>query len=92
MQEHFIDMVFLSLHGQLLPNYMIPGVENIFAQGSVGIALYEQARAAYDRLCNRLGVHDEDADLDVIVRSLEAIGKEIGYRMYKYGAQFGMRK
>lgn len=92
MEESFVDRVYWSINGFLLPQFTVAGVENIFSKGGIGIELYEQASDAYARICDRLGVRDEDPDQDIIVRSLEEIEKEISYRMYQYGAQFGMRE
>lgn len=44
---------------------------------------------AYDRLRDRLGVLDEDSDLECIIHAFEDIQKELCLRMYCYGARFG---
>lgn len=91
MQESFMELVYLSLQGELIPEYAIAEVEDIFAEGGVGIQLYKNARNAYNRVCARLGVKDGDPDLDDIIRNMEALDREIALRMYQYGAKFGMR-
>ncbi len=92
MEESFVDRVYLTINGFLLPQFTVAGVEDIFGEGGIGIALYEQARDAYARICDRLGVRDEDPDLDIIISSMEDITKEISYRMYEYGTRFGMQE
>lgn len=92
MKESFMELVHLSIQGELIPEYTIEGVENIFDNGGIGIQLYINARNAYRRVCDRLGEKDEDPDLDAIFTNLEALEKEIAIRMYQYGAKFGMRK
>lgn len=47
---------------------------------------------AYDRLCSRLGVVDEDGDVETIISSLMGIERAISFKMYGYGAKFGMEK
>ena len=43
---------------------------------------------AYQRLCERLGVQDEDDDVEIIINSLLNIQRETAYHMYYYGAKF----
>ncbi len=91
MQESFIELVYLTLQGELIPEYAIEDVEDIFVQDGIGIQLYSKAMDAYARVCKRLGMKDEDPDLDDIIRNMEALEKEIAFRMYRYGAKFGTR-
>ena len=85
----FADWVYDTLEGQLVEGYEIPGVENAYAEGSYCAECYNRMRDAYDRLCDRLGVVDEDDDVEIIIRSLENIQKEMCRKMYYYGAKFG---
>ncbi len=57
-------------------------VKNAFAEGSICAAEYEKMREAYERVCQRLGAGEEDADLDMIVESMENIQKELCRNMY----------
>ena len=91
MQESFIELVYLTIQGQLIPKYMIADVEDIFTKDGIGLALYTNARDAYLRVCDRLGAKDYDPDLDVIINSMEDLAKEMAFRMYRYGAKFGVR-
>ena len=51
---------------------------------------YGDVLDAYQRLCVRLGTQDEDEDVETIIHAFMDIEKELCYRMYRYGAQFGM--
>ena len=46
--------------------------------------------AAYARLRERLGVVDEDEDVEEIIGALMDIQCKLCYEMYRYGARFGM--
>lgn len=91
MQESFMELVYLTMQGELIPEYAIANVEDIFAEGGIGIELYANAKNAYYRVCDRLGVKDEDRDLDGIISNMENLASEMAFRMYQYGAKFGMR-
>ena len=68
--------------GLLEPEACVPGIENAFADGSFCADQYEKMRSAYERLCARLNVRDEDQDLNTMVDSMEAIQKELCRRFY----------
>ena len=68
--------------------YGVPGVEDAFLPGSYCMERYEQMRAAYDRVCDRLGVEGEDQDVEAMLQALSDIQKELCYRMYRYGKAF----
>lgn len=50
---------------------------------------YCRIRDAYDHLCERLGVEDEDLDVETIIQCYMQIEEYIGLRMFEYGARFG---
>ena len=87
--EPFPTQVYYTLYGVVLPEYRIPGVENAFADEAECTKLYFTARDAYERICERLGVIDEDNDLEDIFNSLLDIAKILSLKMYHYGAVFG---
>ena len=68
----------------------MPGVENAFSGDSYCIKRYGHMLRAYERLCERLGTGEDDADVEVIINAFMDIQQELCYRMYRYGAQFGM--
>ena len=65
----------------------IPGVENAFADGTVCDKCYNEMLDAYARLRDRLGVQDEDADVEIIINSLRKITDELCHQMFFYGTQ-----
>ena len=73
----------------VVEEYRMSGVEDAFAEGSYCMSRYHVAMDAYDRLRDRLGVVDEDEDVEIILNALEEIQRELCYRMYRYGAMFG---
>ena len=85
-----IETIYMTMSGQLKEEYCFPGVENAFARGAFCMDEYSRMLAAYQRLCKRLGTEDEDADVEVIIHSLMNIEKELCFRMYYYGAKFGL--
>lgn len=64
----------------------------MFEEGKECELKYGETLNAYSRLCERLGVKNEDADVGVIIHSLINICDNLCYRMYEYGAKFGMPK
>lgn len=89
--ERFIDRVYESMVGNLPEACRIPEVEDAFAGGKLCEVWYSEVLEAYQRICDKLGVSDE-ADAQIIMRSLMDISKELCYRMYQYGARFGMQE
>ena len=90
MKQTLMECAYETMACGVLEAYQMPGVEDAFAPGSYCMDLYTKALDAYARLCNRLGVKDEDNDVEIIFYSFLQIQKELCYRMYRYGAQFGM--
>ncbi len=74
--------VYESMLGTLTPEAALPWVPNAFAEGQPCEIAYEGMRAAYERLCDRLGAVDEDPDLDIMVDSMECIQRELCRRMW----------
>ena len=90
MEPKFIDRVYETLVQDVVEIYRVPGVDPLFEVGQPCLALYSQALDAYQNLCRRLGKTDEDEDVETIFHAFLQMEKEIGYRMYEYGARFGM--
>ena len=84
MSGKFVEEVYDSLQGQLVTP--VPGVENAFEEGKPCEQNYRKMLDAYARLCNRLGVGDEDEDAEIMISSLLAIQRELCMKMYAYGA------
>ena len=83
--ENF-KQIYETMLGLLEPEACVPGIENAFADGSLCAEHYAAMRSAYERLCTRLNVRDEDADLNIMGDSLEEIQKELCGRFYVLNA------
>ena len=79
------EQIYYTLIGLMEEEYCVPGVENLFAEGSECDRAYEQMLDAYARLCNRLDVVEEDADVEIIIDALLKIQRLIAMKMFEYG-------
>ena len=86
MEEPFDEQVYNTLNGLNLPQWCVPGVVNAFANDQPCMQLYSEARDAYNRLCDRLGVKDEDEDIEIIFNSFLDMNKILCLKMFHYGA------
>lgn len=73
----------------VIEGYRMPGVEDAFAEGTYCWARYQEAMDARDRLLDRLGVDDEDNDLECMISAFEDIQQKLCLQMYRYGAENG---
>ncbi len=92
MKQDMIENIYNTLMGLLDEEYRVPGVENLFAEGSECMNSYGEMLAAYERLCARLGVVDEDADVEVIINSMRDIERNVSMKMFEYGMKFAQEK
>jgi len=80
---------YQTMTAGLMEGSRMPGVKYAYNDGKC-LEILNKMRDAYDRLCERLGVQDEDADVETIIYAFEEIQEELCYRMYRYGAEFGL--
>ena len=92
MNNTFMQAVYDTLNGDMLPGQGVPGVENLFAEGSKCELLYGEVYDAERRLEERLGVEPYDDDVELIICKLTEIQEEMCRHMYYNGAKFGMRE
>ncbi|MBE6959726.1 MAG: hypothetical protein E7448_03260 [Ruminococcaceae bacterium] len=85
MHENYAEYVYYTLIGAYIPGCGAPGIENAFADGEPCSELYNNAYDAYQRICDRLGVEDEDDDVEIIFQSLLMISQTLGLKMFHYG-------
>ena len=88
MDEIQIWDIYLTLTGQMQEKFRVPGVENLFADGSECACDYTEMSKAYARLRQRLGVIDEDRDVEIIINSLLSIEQKVSIKMFEYGMKF----
>ena len=79
------DEVYQTVMGMLRKELLLPDVENAFEIGGYCDQEYSRMRHAYERLLDRLGVVDEDPDLDIMVETLENITRYVSKVMFEYG-------
>ena len=90
MDMSFVEDVYETLQGETKPGFMVPGVENAFDEGEPCDLLYKEVYAAQRRLEKRLQVDPYDADVEKIITALMDIQKILCFKMYEYGAKFGI--
>lgn len=88
MNNKMIEDIYHTLLGVIKEEFCVPGVENLFEEGSMCEDLYNETLAAYERLRNRLGVANEDCDVEIIINSLMTIEQVISMKMFEYGMKF----
>ena len=69
----------------MLPEAAVPGVSNLFTPGSECYQAYAAALDAYYRLLDRLGLQDDDPDVEIIFNALLHICRTVGKEMYLLG-------
>ena len=74
------EFVYESLIGELVDP--IKDVPNAFEPGSYCETRYRRVLEAYERLRGRLGVADEDPDVEIIIDSLLEIQRKLCMEMY----------
>lgn len=84
MQSNFEDIYFTVL-GELASEYAVPGVENAYAPGGECDRLYNEICQARDRLYQRLGVQDEDPDVEIILGNHLLIQRILCEKMFRCG-------
>lgn len=81
------ESVYFSLIGELIEP--MQGVRNAFAEGELCAQLYKEAQDAYQRIRERLGIEDEDTDVETIIDSLLMIQKHLCMEMFELGSKYG---
>jgi hypothetical protein len=85
MQKYSFEDIYYTLCGEVCEEYAVPGIENVYAEGAVCDVRYSEMSEAYERLRHRLGVIDEDEDVEIIINNLMDIQRILCERMYHYG-------
>lgn len=89
MKEYSFDLVYDTLLGEIHDSDAVPGMENAYEDGCECDRLYNDMLEAYLRLCNRLGVQDDDIDADIIIGNLMRIQRILCEKMFYYGRTLG---
>ena len=83
------EQVYESMTCHVLETHRMPGIEDAFSENAFCIQQYRQMRNAYDRLCVRFGVEDEDRDIECIIQCYMEIQRELCRQMFFYGQKAG---
>ena len=92
MKKALWENVYESMACHAQEPFRFPGVEDAFANESYCMQQYRKMRDAYDRLCDRLGVVDEERDVECIIQCYEEIQRELCRRMFQYGQMLTFTK
>ena len=90
MNEKQMEDIYYTLIGTMQERFRVPGVENLFAEGSECMSCYSEMHNAYERLCERLGVIDEDEDVEIIIDALMTVERKVSMKMFEYGMKFAL--
>ena len=82
--------IYNTLLGVQCEEFCVPGVENLFTENSICDCAYNEMLEAYARLRERLGVADEDQDVEIIIHSLTTIEQNVSMKMFEYGTKFAV--
>ena len=82
MQYDFEDIYF-TLLGELASEYAVPGVENAYIPGGECDRLYNEICLARDSLCRRLGIPEDDPDLERILDNHLLIQRILCEKMFR---------
>lgn len=85
MTAELWEQVYESMTCHVAQSHRMPGVEDAFANDAFCMQQYRKMRDAYDRLCDRLGVEDEDDDVECIIQCYMEIQRELCRLMFYYG-------
>ena len=90
MDEKLVEDIYGTLCGMYIPEAMVPGVPDLFTDGSFCMNEYIRMRRAYERICLRLGAdpEDGDGDLEEILEALEHIQKTVSREMFRRGTRY----
>ena len=67
-------------------------VENAFAPGTLFSEAYEDFALAREHLCERVGLAEDDEDLELIMNGLLKLEKDLGRRMFLCGLRYAQMK
>ena len=88
MNNYTFEDVYYSMLGEMEESVALSNVENAYTSGGECDRLYIEIHNACRSLCNRLGVPDEDADVELILGNFSAIQRILCERMFHYGQLF----
>ena len=85
MKDYNFEDVYYTMLGELVEPYALPAVENAYAPGGECDRLYTEIHRASERLHSRLGVPQEDADVEIILSNFLSIQRILCEKIFRYG-------
>ena len=82
------EQVYETLLNIVSEEHLLPWVEPVFVPGNPCYEAYTQMHIAYARLRQRLGVTDEDPDVETIISCLLDYSKYVGLKMFECGMEY----
>ena len=82
------ELVYSSLLDELVPEYQLPWVQPIFIPRHPCYEEYAKMHEVYMHLRERLGVEEEDEEVERIIDALLAHGKILALEMFRYGRMY----
>jgi len=82
----YVDALYQSLCGNMVQP--VSGVNSLYYPGSDCDRAWEEITQAYEHLRERLGVEDEDKDVEDIISAFLSIQYEFATKMFEYGRQY----
>ena len=92
MNKELMEEIYMTLQGSYTYAGGVQGVENLFEEDACCMKLYAQVYDANQRLCERLGVVDEDDDVEIIISNMMDIERIVSMKMFEYGWKFALQQ
>ena len=92
INSELIEDIYYTLQGVVVPEARVPWVTDLFQEGSPCDRAYAQMQDAYDRLRERLGMPEEDEDVEIIIDSLMDIQRILAFEMFRCGVEYAQRQ
>ena len=86
------EQVYATLLKSLETESELPWVTPVFVPGHPCFDVYCEMQAAYDRLRQRLGVEEEDADVEEIISCLLKQEEILAMEMFRYGRRYQQKQ
>lgn len=87
MNDKFIEDIYDTMIGELIPEFCVPGIHNEFEEGEPCERLYEEVYNAKCRISEQTGF-EEDPDVEIIIGNMFDIQKILCKKMFEYGVKY----
>jgi len=87
-EQRIENQVYDTLVGNLVQECCLDWVEDICVPGQPSYEKYREMLEAYERVCERLGVTNEDHDVEIMINALLERGRILALKMFEYGRKY----